>query len=171
VTVNHQVSSGLPLGAMEPSRPTAHVRTRSQSAVVEDMSALTVQPGSGSAPARQSQSDLRDGPLVPPQINIADDDDASDASEPKRNHWFNFRKSRRMSDGNFQSEHTSESGGATTGRSFVVLRDKRPSAPQSADAHTAESSSSAPASSDDPETWRSSANASDRNSRRSSHAL
>lgn len=40
VTVNHAVASGLPPGAMSPAQPSVHVRTKSQTAIIEDASAL-----------------------------------------------------------------------------------------------------------------------------------
>lgn len=139
VTVNHQVSSGLPPGAMSPARPTVHVRTKSQSAIVEDASVLfNLQAGSSAIfePPSAEQS------LRPPQIPIAaeTDDSSSDAPEPKRNHWFNFRKARRLSEIEPTDEQQLEEGG----RSFVVIRDKRLSAAQPSDPKPEPSTSADP---------------------------
>ena len=134
VTVNHLVSSGLPPGAMSPARPVGHVRTKSQTAVVEDASILFAARAAAAGPSTQSATDE---PLRPPQIVIDTDDSSSDATQPKRNHWYNFRRNRRMSDGNVDEElaqaasssaadRADNSGGGNTGRSFVVLRAKRP---------------------------------------------
>lgn len=130
VTVNHQVASGLPPGAMSPARPTVHVRTKSQTAIVEDASVLyNLQAGTSGIFEQPSTDQQREEPLRPPQIPVANetDDSSSDAPEPKRNHWYNFRKNRRMSEVEPSGEQALEEGG----RSFVVIRDKRPStAPQ-----------------------------------------
>ena len=136
VTVNHQVSSGLPPGAMSPARPSGHVRTKSQTAVVEDASILFA--ARAAAAAGPSTLPTNDEPLQPPQINVDTDDSSSDATQPKRNHWYNFRRSRRMSDGNVDQETAqaasnaiddtgnSNDTGGSVGRSFVVLRTKPP---------------------------------------------
>ena len=133
VTVNHQVPSGLPPGAMSPSRPTAHVRTKSQSAIIEDASALFKNLQAGSSAVFQSPQGERpqdDEVLVPPnQILSFETDDSSSDAEPKRSHWYNFRKNRRMSGGDIPNVQPSTN--ENSGRSFVVIRDKRPSIPQS----------------------------------------
>ncbi|THH11480.1 hypothetical protein EW145_g629 [Phellinidium pouzarii] len=119
VTVNHAVTTGLPPGAMSPAQPSSHVRTKSQTAIIEDASVLfNLASGSPTAPA----SGGRDDPLTPPAIPIETDDSSSDVTQPRRTHWFPFRKTRRMSEGSYPVE-----GGG--GRSFAVLRDKRPSGP------------------------------------------
>ncbi|KAH8118400.1 hypothetical protein DFH11DRAFT_1567211 [Phellopilus nigrolimitatus] len=125
VTVNHAVFSSLPPGAMSPARPAVHMRTKSQTAVIEDASVL-FKSGSSTV-AQAAKSGGRDDPLSPPRIAVDTDDSSSDVTEPRRTHWYNFRagKNRRMSEGSYPVEQPSEGGG----RSFTVLRDKRPSAP------------------------------------------
>ncbi|KAI5123407.1 hypothetical protein M0805_006113 [Coniferiporia weirii] len=126
VTVNHAVASGLPPGAMSPAQPSVHVRTKSQTAIIEDASVLFNSESGGSAILHNTPtSGGRDDPLKPPVIPIETDDSSSDVTQPKRTHWFPFRKNRRMSEGSNPVEQSSESGG----RSFQVLRDKKPSAP------------------------------------------
>ncbi|EJD01379.1 uncharacterized protein FOMMEDRAFT_111158 [Fomitiporia mediterranea MF3/22] len=120
VTVNHPsashaVGSGLPPGAMDAARPQVHVRTKSQVAIVEDASELfNLQ--TGSSAVIQDANDL-----ARPTIAVDTDDSSADIAQPKRTLWAKFRRNRRMSDGNFPSEQPDEG----TGKSFVVLRDKR----------------------------------------------
>jgi hypothetical protein len=62
---------------------------------------------------------------------MVDDEDA-DMSQPKKKHWYNVRKNRRHSDGGAVARD--EEPVATTptpGKSFVVIRDKKPQRPQS----------------------------------------
>ncbi|KAL7282609.1 hypothetical protein ACG7TL_004081 [Trametes sanguinea] len=106
---------GLPPGAMPP----AHIRTKSQTAIIENVSALPFlsqqagPSGSGDAAARGESA-------------VADDD-VSALNQPKKKHWYNRRKNRRMSESDALAG--SSSGGQDTGRSFVVVRKPRPGVP------------------------------------------
>ncbi|TFY57223.1 hypothetical protein EVJ58_g7159 [Rhodofomes roseus] len=94
----------LPAGAAPP----AHIRTRSQTAIIEDASALAALRTQGLAAAPAEAVDTLD-----------------DAPAPKKR-WYNRRKSRRMSEGDLMSmsEQPKE-----TGHSFVVVRKQRPGVP------------------------------------------
>lgn len=136
VSVNHQVVSGQtgpPPGAMAAQRPTAHVRTKSQTAIIEDASALYALQAAMNSNQSQVQERREDAP-PPPRIVVndedEDDEDEDDASAlPKRKLWFNIRsKGRRMSEGSpplHAPEPPPDAEGG--GRSFVVVREKRPS--------------------------------------------
>ncbi|TDL29388.1 hypothetical protein BD410DRAFT_710678 [Rickenella mellea] len=126
-TINNAGSSSLPAGAMAPTRPAAHVRTKSQTAIIEDASVLYRQQQQQQPLAGPSNpTDRRSDPLTPPQI-VIDDDDSSSGAQPRKKHWYNIRRSRRMSEGNLPSAEVEQPPQEETGRSFVVLRDKRPS--------------------------------------------
>ncbi|KAH9938110.1 uncharacterized protein B0H18DRAFT_1080908 [Fomitopsis serialis] len=86
----------------------AHIRTKSQTAIIEDASALANLRSQGAA-------------AVPSEAV----DTAEDSTPKKR--WFNRRKSRRMSEGDLMS--MSEPPAQDTGRSFVVVRKQRPGVP------------------------------------------
>ncbi len=109
---------GLPPGAMPPS---AHVRTKSQTAIIENVSAAL--PYRGAA-----------GAAEPDARGEAAGDDVAALGQPKKKHWFNRRKNRRMSE---SDALPSTPPGQEAGRSFVVVRKQRPGAPSP-------SSSSAP---------------------------
>ncbi len=123
VTVNHQVTSGLPPGAMSPARPAGHVRTKSQTAIIEDASVYFThlsEGGGSSSSGAAAQMGLRDDPLQPPQILVEDDGgDSSDTTEPKKGHWFNFRKNRRMS----ASEATPMTPTSRKSQRLLILRE------------------------------------------------
>ncbi|KAI0722396.1 hypothetical protein C8T65DRAFT_564781 [Cerioporus squamosus] len=99
---------GLPPGAMPP----AHIRTKSQTAIIENAPALPfVSQGAGdsAASAREQQARieyLNEGP--------------SGATQPKKKWW---RKNRRMSE---SDAALSPPPDQDTGRSFVVMRKPRP---------------------------------------------
>jgi hypothetical protein len=60
------------------------------------------------------------------------DDDASEVNQPtKKRHWFQLRRARRHSDGveARAKRDTLMDEPGETGRSFVVLRDRKPSQP------------------------------------------
>jgi len=64
-------------------------------------------------------------------VSPVSDDDASEVNQPtKKRHWFQLRKARRHSDGNEarpnQEDVLTETPGET-GRSFVVVRDRKTS--------------------------------------------
>lgn len=137
-SVNHPVGSGLPPGAMNPAQPHVHVRTKSQVAIIEDASALfNLQTGSSAVVQDVSE-------LARPSFAHDTDDSSADIAQPKRTLWGKLRRSRRMSDGNMPAEQPNEGGG---GRSFVVLRDKKPSpgAAAASEAPRAEPASEEPA--------------------------
>ncbi|OCB87545.1 hypothetical protein A7U60_g5450 [Sanghuangporus baumii] len=135
--INHPVGgSGLPPGAMNPAQPQVHVRTKSQVAIIEDASALfNLQTGSSAVVQDTSE-------LVRPSFAADTDDSSADIAQPKRTLWDKFRRNRRMSEGNMPSGQPSEGEGG--GRSFVVLRDKRPS-PAAAESSKPEPASEGPA--------------------------
>jgi len=112
----------LPAGAAPP----AHIRTKSQTAIIEDASALANLRSQGAA-------------VVPSEAV-----DTSEDSAPKKR-WFNRRKSRRMSEGDLMS--MSGPPAQDTGRSFVVVRKQRPGVPPRDES----SSSSSPAPEGEPE--------------------
>lgn len=121
VTVNHAVASGLPPGAMSPAHPAMHVRTKSQTAVIEDASALFNLEAGSSAVIVDEPNERLDPPTLP----FETDDSSSDAAQPKRSHWFPFRRNRRMSDGSFAVEPPPEENNSGGGRSFMVIRNKQ----------------------------------------------
>lgn len=96
----------LPAGAAPP----VHMRTKSQTAIIEDASALANIRAQGTS-------------AVPAE---AVDTTADDAPAPKKR-WYNRRKSRRMSEGDLIS--MSAQPAQETGRSFVVVRKQRPGVP------------------------------------------
>jgi hypothetical protein len=107
-----QTHSDLPPGAMPP-----HTRTRSQSAIVEDFNlapTLYLQPPSPKAKSRRASS-------------AAAPDDLVDTSLPRKKHWYRIRKSRRHSDGGAAVRDEDPIDTIPTPKSFVVIRDKRPS--------------------------------------------
>ncbi|KAH9948801.1 hypothetical protein B0H21DRAFT_214972 [Amylocystis lapponica] len=101
----------LPPSAMSP----AHIRNKSQTAVIENAAALlNVRPFSSSDPTTRDDA----------QFASADEDAQA---QPKK-HWYNRRKSRRMSESDTLSA-AAPSQGPDTGRSFVVVRKPRPGVP------------------------------------------
>lgn len=106
-----QTHSDLPPGAMSP-----HVRNKSQTAIVEDF-----------APAQRLAA-----PVGEELRRTSSADEDTDTSQPKKKHWFNIRKNRRHSDGDAlardgdPSDATPTVTTPTPGKSFVVLRDKKP---------------------------------------------
>jgi hypothetical protein len=132
----------LPPGAMQPS----HIRTKSQTAVIEDASKLTsiqalASSSSGSQPQHQFPMQSRrqytssGGLLRPPVITGLmgdDDDDGSEDSHPKKKPWYQLRRSKVNSEGSPASPASipvdAELGGlgsdttSQPGRSFVVVR-------------------------------------------------
>ncbi|KZT05573.1 uncharacterized protein LAESUDRAFT_813388 [Laetiporus sulphureus 93-53] len=97
----------LPPGAMPPP----HVRTKSQTAIIEDASALA---------AFRSHLNPTD-----PEEPVESDD-----APPPKKRWFNRRKSRRMSEGDLMTMTDMPiSSPQEPGRSFVVVRKQRPGMP------------------------------------------
>lgn len=126
-----QAHSDLPPGAMSPHH---HIRTKSQTAIVEDFNpaaALYLTPPVGDKSRRASSSAVVE--------------DGADATQPKKKHWYQIRKNRRHSEGD-ALEREEEEPVATTptpGKSFVVIRDRKPqsSSPRPATANTEASGS------------------------------
>ena len=121
-TIAKHADVSLPPGAMPP----AHVRTRSQTAIVEDASTLI-----HLSDVRPSHGDV--GQMAA--------DEADEAAQPKKK-WFGLRKNRRTSEIEPQEVPASE---PEPGRSFVVVRKGRPGAPPTP------KDASGPSSSSDPE--------------------
>ncbi|KAK7696206.1 hypothetical protein QCA50_000859 [Cerrena zonata] len=121
----------LPPGAMPPS----HIRTKSQTAIIEDASALPFV--LGSRPLSQTQN-----------ASALDDGDEESSPAPKKKHWFNLRKGRRPSEIEATLEVPPAEPEPNSGRSFVVVRKQRPGG-------GASPSSAGPSSSSEPEAPRS----------------
>jgi len=124
--------SSLPSGAMAPP---PHVRRKSQSAVIEHAPVLpkaALVPSSSHLAAGAALSSFRRHSQLSEVLSPVLDDDASEVNQPtKKRHWFQLRRARRYSDGTEtrakQDVLTDEPG--ETGRSFVVLRDRKSSQP------------------------------------------
>ncbi|KAI0082508.1 hypothetical protein K474DRAFT_1585540 [Panus rudis PR-1116 ss-1] len=103
----------LPPGAMPP----AHIRTKSQTAIIEDASSLPFL--TGSRPLSQN-------PTM--QSNAATQDETGDEEarmQPKKK-WYNLRKGRKSEDTEQALATEPLQPPAETGRSFVVVRKQRP---------------------------------------------
>ena len=124
-----QTQTDLPRGAMP------HNRTKSQTAIIEDFTptSLYLSPPAADKSRRASSSDTAD--------------EAADSSQPKKKHWYQIRKNRRHSEGaqvlardDGEGDPDPEEHSATTptpGKSFVVIRNKRPrSSPRPATGNT-----------------------------------
>ena len=122
-----QPHSSLPPGAMAP-----HVRRKSQSAVIEHVLAP---PKATAAPSSQlainAPSSYRRQSQLSEVVSPVTDDDTQEVSQPKKRYWFQLRKPRRHSDGDEArpGEEVLADKPADTGRSFVVLRDRKTSQP------------------------------------------
>ena len=122
--------SSLPPGAIAP-----YVRRKSQSAVIEHAPVLpkaALVPSSSQLAAATVPSSFRRHSQLSEVISPVSDDDASEEIQPaKKRHWFQLRKARRLSDGDEarakRNVLTDRSG--ETGRSFVVMRDRKTSQP------------------------------------------
>lgn len=113
---------------------TSHNRTKSQTAIIEDFDPATLylSPPAADKSRRASSSGIAE--------------EGADGSQPKKKHWFQIRKNRRHSEGadalaRDDGEPEPEEPVATTptpGKSFVVIRDKRPqsSSPRPATGNT-----------------------------------
>ena len=118
----------LPPGAMAP-----HVRRKSQSAVIEHVPAPPKAAVAPSLPSSQlavnASSTYRRHSQLSEVVSPVTDDDPHEVSQPKKRYWFQLRKPRRHSDGDEArpGEEVSTDKPADTGRSFVVLRDRKPS--------------------------------------------
>ena len=125
-----QPYSSLPSGAIAP-----HVRRKSQTAVIEH---TPVPPKAAAVPSLPSSqlaiesSSFRRHSQLSEVVSPVTDDDSPEVSQPKKRHWFQLRKPRRHSDGDDArpgDEVLMDDKPADTGRSFVVLRDRKPSQP------------------------------------------
>jgi hypothetical protein len=124
-TVAQYPMSTLPAGAMAPAH---HVRTKSQTAIVEH--ALPVFRASG-PPARLASTSAEEATVVQQQqkrrFSVFDDDDDDDDddgdgddnadsggrdSHPRKKHWFQLRKTRRHSDGDAVAQQPQDLGPA-----------------------------------------------------------
>lgn len=106
-----------------------HVRRKSQSAVIEH---APVPPKAAKAPSSQLAAiAFRRQSQLSEVVSPVSDEDLPEVSQPKKRHWFQLRKSRRHSDGEDArpGEEVLEDEPADTGRSFVVLRDRKSSQP------------------------------------------
>jgi hypothetical protein len=108
-------NSDLPPGAMLP-----HMRTISQTATVENYNAAS----NLALPTTDRSRRVSSSAVV---------DEDADTSQPKKKHWYNVRKNRRHSDGGALArvENPVAIGPTAGGKSFVVIRDKKPQRPQS----------------------------------------
>ncbi|TFK46886.1 hypothetical protein OE88DRAFT_1666659 [Heliocybe sulcata] len=123
--------SNLPPGAMPP----AHVRTKSQTAIIEDASSYFSPGASSSQPMLGSLSAAVES--TRPQQEAQgeaepsyEDEGVSEFAQRRKKHWFNLRKPRRYSEGNPLQAEQGEAGPSSeppsmSGRSFVVIRDRK----------------------------------------------
>ncbi|GLB34183.1 putative transient receptor potential (TRP) ion channel [Lyophyllum shimeji] len=132
----------LPPGAMQPS----HIRTKSQTAVVENADLLASMQGPSSSSGRPQQQEIGSGGLLRPPVmtNFPAEYDDADSEEvtPKKKPWYHLRRSRAHS-----NEGPSAAGASTSQepraapvdeelgglghtpqpqRSFVVIRKSQP---------------------------------------------
>ncbi|KDQ64151.1 hypothetical protein JAAARDRAFT_166156 [Jaapia argillacea MUCL 33604] len=124
-------SSHLPAGAMAPS----HIRTKSQTAIIEDASVLFSNSTTSFTPEPLSM-DVPSTIVTDPEGQLSSSNLEREGSGEdegiyiKKKHWYQFRKPRRYSEGNnlraASVDETPPAPPAETGRSFVVIREKRP---------------------------------------------
>lgn len=125
-----QPHPSLPPGAMAP-----HVRRKSQTAVIEHAPAPQNAMAAASLPSSQlaitAPSSYRRHSQLSEVVSPVTDDDSPEVSQPKKRYWFQLRKLRRHSDGDERrpGAEVSTNKHADTGRSFVVLRDRKVSQP------------------------------------------
>ncbi|KAI6034955.1 hypothetical protein F5J12DRAFT_790051 [Pisolithus orientalis] len=135
-------NSGLPVGAMMP-----HMRTKSQTAIIiEELAGManTSSAAQESLPIFELEEQERSAP--PNSLSNASAGGSSEGGEqrqqqqqhtqpPRKKGWFNIRRNRRHSDGQILEDATAEAEEDSnasfakqpeTGRSFVVIRDKKP---------------------------------------------
>lgn len=115
-------NSALPPGAMMPHR------TKSQTAIIiGDVAALSATPEN--APSQEEH------PSTAAKTNNGKSR-TSDPDQPKKRHWFNIRRDRRHSDGDrldscvSEAEPVGDSSPKDTGKSFVVIRARKPQSSQ-----------------------------------------
>jgi hypothetical protein len=122
-----QPYSSLPAGALAP-----HVRRKSQSAVIEHAPVIPKAVTVPSLPSSQlAAGSFRRHSQLSGVVSPVTDDDSPEVSQPKKRHWFQLRRPRRHSDGDGArpGDEVLADKPADTGRSFVVLRDRKPSQP------------------------------------------
>jgi len=117
------MGSGLSTGAMLP-----HMRTKSQTAVIiGDVAALNATPVN--APTQEEH------PSMATKTNSGESNN-SDPDQPKKRHWYNIRRNRRHSEGDRLDSGVSEvepegsSSPKDSGKSFVVIRARKPQSSQ-----------------------------------------
>jgi hypothetical protein len=111
------------------------VRRKSQSAVIEHAPVLpkaALVPSSSQLAVAPIPSSFRRHSHLSEVVSPISDDDASEVNQPiKKRHWFQLRRARRHSEGDEarpkQDVLTDKPDEA--GRSFVVVRDRKPSQP------------------------------------------
>ncbi|RDB20150.1 hypothetical protein Hypma_012917 [Hypsizygus marmoreus] len=84
-THRHDIGT-LPPGAMQPS----HIRTKSQTAVIEDASILSSFQSQGTSSRRETSGGL----LRPPVLHADYDDGDLEEATPKKKPWYHLRRSR-----------------------------------------------------------------------------
>lgn len=130
-------NSGLPVGAMMP-----HARTKSQTAIIVGELAGMANPlmaAQESHPMLEPEAQRRSAALAVkgvPSASVAGDVEAGIGAQPqqppKKKGWFNIRRNRRHSDGQILENATEAEDSSAlhprpeTGRSFVVIREKKP---------------------------------------------
>lgn len=149
VGTHHLDVATLPPGAMQPS----HIRTKSQTAIIEDASILASLKGLGPPGRAQMQPNTSSGGLLRPPImshlpTDFDDRDSEDVT-PRKKPWYQLRRKPHSSEGSPAAGAPSgpltlpvdeELGGLGAapqpGRSFVVIRKPQPggSSPRAANA-------------------------------------
>jgi hypothetical protein len=108
------------------STPLPHVRTRSQTAVVENISALL-----SNLPTRRMSvsAEHRLSSNLSPPTAFPFQDEESDSDHPKKKPWYQRRRNRPRSEGSSlpgTSQPEPLPSGSEPGRSFVVIRDRKP---------------------------------------------
>ncbi|KZS97792.1 hypothetical protein SISNIDRAFT_493081 [Sistotremastrum niveocremeum HHB9708] len=139
-------TSSLPAGAMAPQNLRAHARTKSQTAVIEDV--RSIYSGNASTQVRGGSVDSSSVPVGRSNSETYLPSEAE--TPPRRKHWFNrrgtaaadetspaesvsgrwgFLKGRRRSEGDEAAVDDEFGEPLEEPKEFVVIRNKRPSAP------------------------------------------
>ena len=133
---------GLPPGAMPP----AHVRTKSQTAIIENAPPLAAASAAAAVAAAAAGGASNGDAIGPPDrrhVRAETMVEGGGAGEqPKKKHWYNRKKNRRMSDSDVAAAPASPPP-QETGRSFVVVRKPRPGASAAGSAQGSSTSASA----------------------------
>jgi len=124
-SISRNQASSLPPGAMNP----VHIRTRSQTAIVENSSIL-----------RGGSESRTGGAFSPPPVIIDGPDSDSDAGHAKKERWYQKLRPRPRSEGSSPPVHDdgflSPTSPTQPGRSFVVIRGHKPQTPPSRTSHS-----------------------------------